>query len=68
MREQTYGEIAWRTLIKLCNYEGIPDWDDQPASVQEAWENVAASVLATYHQRQAALSRQTPPPGNVDTP
>jgi hypothetical protein len=68
MREQTYGEIAWRTLCKLCNYEGIPDWDDQPESVQSAWENVAACVLVEYHKRQVALSRQTQPLEFVDHP
>jgi len=59
-REPTYGELAYHTLNRLLEIKH-DDWDERPAEIQSAFENMAAAVLAYYHKRQIALSRQTQP-------
>jgi hypothetical protein len=61
-REKTYGEIAYRTFCGLDTTLSQPeDFEVLTDQMQMRWENTAGAVLAEYHKRQAALSRQTKP-------
>jgi hypothetical protein len=65
-RVPTYGETAYRSwcrlvlLSELASSPSPADFDGLSDKGKEAWENIAATVIAEFRKRQRDLSHQTP--------